>query len=185
MDPIPHSHPVAATRPATVPEDRLAARFARRQSPLGDRVPEGRSGGVTLTAPQPAGLAIVHGVSPDEDAGASSVLPLGPARWLVVHESLPGGETPVDRHGGVEVADDVSHAFACIRVAGDDARLVLATGVAIDLHPGAFPVGASAATAYREVFVVLHAVEDDTVDVYVLRSFARSLCRWLHAAAEA
>jgi heterotetrameric sarcosine oxidase gamma subunit len=188
VDPIPE-RPPAATRPSVIAPERLVARFAARpRSPIPATEPSDPGGPTEareLAAPQPAGIVVVHGARPGPDAATSATLPLGPDRWLAVHETLTDETAVVDPHGGPNVAEDVSDGFVRIRVAGDDARHRLATGVAIDLHPASFPAGAAAATAYREVFVVLHAVDDDVMDVYALRSFAHSLWRWLHAAAHA
>jgi heterotetrameric sarcosine oxidase gamma subunit len=155
-----------------------AERFRTRRSPLADLAD---SSGV-LSAPQPWGLAIVHTLDPPT---ADAALPLGPGRWLAVHETPPDGATTVpELHGGPAIAVDVSHGMTRLRLSGSSARQVLAAGIAIDLHPDAFPPSASAATAYRDVFVVLHATAEETFDVYVLRSFAASLWTWLADAAQ-
>ena len=158
-----------------------ADRFAVRASPLADLEVEADG----LSTSQPWGLVIVHGEDPSGGGGNGAVvLPLGPGRWLVIHEDPPeGGGSLVDTHGGAAVAEEVSHGMARIRLSGPEARTILASGMSIDLHASAFPAGRSAVTAYRETFVVLHAVEEDILDVYVLRSFAVSLTEWLSDAA--
>lgn len=156
-----------------------ARRLAQRRSPLDDTPVDAATGLPLLSAPQPDGLVVVHGLAPQAGL-ADAVLSLGPRRWLAVHERLETGQEPlVDRHGGPAVAEDLSHGMVRIRVAGRRAPSLLAAGIAMDLHPAVFPTGSRAVTAYRDVSVVLHVSAEDTYDLYVLRSFATSLWEWL------
>ena len=159
-----------------IPPQELTERFATRRSPLSGVAVDVPG----LSAPQPRALVVVHGAAPVDDAGADAVLSLGPRRWLAIHESpIEGGASVVAIHGGPSVAEDLSHGMTRLRLSGPDARSMLSAGITLDLHPRTFPPGASAVTAYRDVFVVLHATADDTYDLYVLRSFAASLWEWL------
>jgi heterotetrameric sarcosine oxidase gamma subunit len=155
---------------------------AERFAALGSALDVARPGPDDLSAPQPWGMALVHGPRPE---GADAALPLGPERWLAVHEE-PFGDaaTAAEAHGPDAAVVDWSHGLTRIRLSGDRARALLASGVSIDLDPRAFPPGASAATAYRSVFVALHAGEDGTIDLYAPRSYAASVWEWLADAAE-
>ena len=148
----------------------------RAVSPLEGR----RSRTGDLSVLQPERLTIVHGEEPSGTADA--VLSLAPGRWLLVHERpAPEGGDSLDRlDEGRGV--DVSQGFVRLRVSGR-ARALLATGISIDLHPDVFVVGDGAATAYRGIFVVLHAVDDHTLDLYTPRSYAPSLWDALEDAA--
>lgn len=154
-------------------------RMRTRRSPLAE-IPVSSP---MLSAPQPWGLAVVPGPSV-EGTAADTVLPLGPSRWLAVHEERPGGlSSVVDAHGGTSAAVDVSHAMTRVRVSGIGSRSLLAAGITIDLHPEAFTAGDAAVTTYREVSVVLFARGEDTFDLYTPRSLAASLWQWLADAA--
>ena len=72
-----------------------------------------------------------------------------------------------------------------IRVTGPRARDLLAKGCPLDLHPSLFAKGACAQTVMAKAGVLIHAVDDGpTYDLYVLRSFAEYLWRWLEDAAQ-
>jgi len=70
-----------------------------------------------------------------------------------------------------------------IRIAGCAARDVLATGIALDLHPEVFRVGHSALTGLHHTGVFLERVGDDHYEVYVQRTYAEWLWGWLTDAA--
>ncbi|MDP8957986.1 MAG: hypothetical protein M3N51_02025 [Actinomycetota bacterium] len=149
--------------------------FQERRSPLAG-LP---AGSPMLSAPQPWGLTVVTGGVP-KTAGTEAILPLGPERWLVVHEEqaeAPPSVIETDERQASTV--DVGHGITRIRVSGIHSRALLGSGISIDLHPQAFPAGESAATAYRDVFVVVHNKGDDTYDLYTPRSYAASLWEWL------
>jgi heterotetrameric sarcosine oxidase gamma subunit len=66
-----------------------------------------------------------------------------------------------------------------LRVAGTEARDVLARGIAIDLHPAQFAVGHSAQTGLHHSGVFLERVAVDTYELFVQRTFAASIREWL------
>jgi len=128
--------------------------------------------------------------------GAVSALWLGPDEWWItaadpapeagprlaarLREALGG------RPGAVT---DISESRACIRIAGPRARAVLQKGCPLDLHASVFGAGQCAQSHVSKADVVLHLVAENgtngaapgaaTFDVYVLRSFAEYLWRWL------
>lgn len=123
--------------------------------------------------------------------GDVSALWLGPDAWL-----LTCPPDAVATHIGdlrIALADvhaavtDVSDGRVALRLAGPNARDVLAKGCPLDLHPRAFAVGSCAQSLLGKTSVLLHLVADDagrgaTFDVYVARSFAHYLFDWLEDA---
>ncbi len=60
-----------------------------------------------------------------------------------------------------------------LRIAGPQARDVLARGISLDLHPAVFQVGQSAQTGLHHTGVFLERVGDDSYEIYVLRTLRR------------
>lgn len=155
----------------------LAARLQARTSPLDGLA----AAHPMLSAPQPWRLVVVHAPAPTSSADAA--VALAPGRWLVVHEEPAGGTSGGAPPAGSTSPVDVTDGMTRVRVSGARSRLLLATGISLDLHPEAFPAGHSAATAYRTVAVVLHARDEGTFDLYAPRSQVASLWTWLADAA--
>ena len=74
----------------------------------------------------------------------------------------------------------LSHSRTRIFIEGPGARQVLSTGIAIDLNPSLFPVGAVALTGAHHTPVVLHRVGARRYELYVLRTFAVWIWDWHH-----
>jgi methylglutamate dehydrogenase subunit D len=74
---------------------------------------------------------------------------------------------------------DLSHGRVILRLQGDAAAELLAKGVALDLHPAAFPPGRVAQTAIHHIDVLLHRRAADSFDLWALRGFAEALAEWL------
>jgi sarcosine oxidase subunit gamma len=79
---------------------------------------------------------------------------------------------------------DLSHGRSVLRLEGEAAARTLAKGMAIDLHPGAFPPGRVAQTMIHHVDVLVHRRALDTFDLVVLRGFAQFFAEWLMIAGE-
>jgi sarcosine oxidase subunit gamma len=73
---------------------------------------------------------------------------------------------------------DVSHGRVVLRLEGEAARL-LASAVALDLHPSVFPPGRVAPTVIHHIDVLVHRLTATRFDLWVLRGFAESLLDWL------
>lgn len=114
---------------------------------------------------------------------------LGPDEWLLV--CAPGSEGAVadtlkaalaDRHAAVV---DVTDGRTVFRLSGARARMVLAKGCALDLHPRAFSFGDVAQTLLAKATVILQQTADDgeeggpAFDIFVACSFADYLWFWL------
>ena len=119
-----------------------------------------------------------------ETTGEVSILWLGPDEWLVA--GAAGSETKIlealDQvlEGFAVSITDVSDAMTVIELSGAHARAVLRKGCGIDLHPRAFATGHCAQTALALAQVIFHQTgEAPGFDLYVDRSFADYLWRWL------
>ena len=134
------------------------------------------------------GVALPGNANTVSVAGSRQILWLGPNEWWVtgadgeadfLAETLRAAF--VGQHA---TACDVSESRAIIVLKGPKARDVLMRGVSLDLHPRAFSVGQCAQTGVSRANALLHLVDDaPTFEVYVLKSFADYLWRWLEKAA--
>ncbi len=74
---------------------------------------------------------------------------------------------------------DQSHGRVVIRIAGTEARALLAKGTPVDLHTQEFPVGKSALTQMAHVSVHLTCTGLDEFTLSVFRGFSESFWEWL------
>lgn len=135
-------------------------------------------------------VASLIGCAPPQDPCGSSgdadgaILTIAPGRWLAesrdprLAQQLAGQIPP-----SLGAVTDLGHARVAIRVAGPKAAWVLAKGLALDLHPAAFPPMTVAQSAIHEVGVVVRRLSQDSFDLYVYRGFALSFWDWLTEAA--
>ncbi len=120
--------------------------------------------------------------------GETAILGIGPGRWWAVRASGGHGYAASlarDLAGLASVVDQ-SDGYRILQVSGPGARDFLARGVALDLHPRAFAVGAAATTEIAHIGVTLW--QADAVPTYTLaipRSFAGSFAHWLAVTAAA
>lgn len=110
---------------------------------------------------------------------------IGPDRWLLVGDRTSSeefdaiGRVPSD----VAAVTDLSDARVCFRLFGDAVRRVLAKGCPLDLDPGSFAADDTAQSVLGLIRVLLDCRGAEAFDVFVARSYARSLGDWLVAAA--
>jgi sarcosine oxidase, subunit gamma len=127
---------------------------------------------------------------PNTTAGRGDLMALwlGPDAWLLT--CPPGalaGHTGSLRKALSDVhaaVTDTSDGRVALRLAGPNARDVLAKGCPLDLHPRAFVPGSCAQSLLAKTSVLLHLPDDDaqrgpTFNLYVGRSFAHYLFAWL------
>lgn len=113
---------------------------------------------------------------------------LGPDEWLIV---VPGGrEAKLSAELRMALArqhtalTDVSDSRTVIGLTGRHAREVLMKGCSLDLHARAFAAGHCAQTRLARAHMLLHQIDDSPAyDIYVHRSFADYVWRWLENAA--
>jgi heterotetrameric sarcosine oxidase gamma subunit len=118
-------------------------------------------------------------------AGAVAFVGLAPGTWLAgCDDGGPGWaeELATALQGLASVADQ-SGGQAVLRLGGPAALAVLSTGLFLDLHLSAFPVGAAAQSNLSHVGVTLWRVEETVFDLVTPRSFAADIAHWLQAAA--
>jgi sarcosine oxidase, subunit gamma len=119
---------------------------------------------------------------------AGQALRLGPDEWLLTSTAARpedwefGLDEAAAPFGGAAV--DVSAQRTTVRVRGASARRLLASGCAIDLRPGSFPRGRCAQTLLGQAGVVLVALADDDLQLFVRPSFAGYVVDWLVDAAQ-
>ena len=117
--------------------------------------------------------------------GSSRLLWSGPDHW-----SLVGPPSEVERVvvacEGHALTADQSDGRAIVAVSGPRARVVLAKGVPLDLHPRVFKPGMTAVTEVAGVAVQIWQTDEaPTYELSFPRSFAEHFWGWLtHSAAE-
>jgi sarcosine oxidase subunit gamma len=125
-----------------------------------------------------------------------AVLWLGPDEWLAVqHDATPDAELRLaarlrdalaGRHASVV---EVGEQYCCVAVAGEKARDLIMKGCPLDLHPRVFGgVGHCAQSHLSKTAIILQQVSpgedgEPAFELYVRRSFADYLWRWLEDAA--
>lgn len=112
----------------------------------------------------------------------ATILWLAPDEWLIVASPDAASDLPPALDACHAAVMDMSDALCVIRIAGERARDALAQGCSLDLHPRAFP--GVARTRLAKADVLLHAVDGSAApafDIYVARSYADYLWRWLIA----
>lgn len=109
---------------------------------------------------------------------------VGPEQFWVVSASDEWSATLRDTVSG-EVGSSLalSHSRARLFLEGDFCRQVLATGIALDLYPSAFPVDAFALTELQHTSTLLHRAAADRYELYVPSTFAEWIWEWLSDAA--
>jgi sarcosine oxidase subunit gamma len=120
-------------------------------------------------------------------SGDCAVLWLAPDRWLVVSarhgEGLLAERFRLSLATGSAAITDVSNGRTVIRMTGAHIRDLLAKGCPVDLHANVFGPGSCAGTSLLAITVLIHAIDDATIDVYVARGLAQSLWEWLSESA--
>jgi sarcosine oxidase, subunit gamma len=130
------------------------------------------------------GLALPPRSNTTATDGDIVVFCLRPRDWLIVSLDAEGrkGGVAVEasrRLAGLAAAIDQSHGRVVLRLDGTGARALLQMGCNLDLDGTVFPPGAMAQTGINGIALMLHCLEADRFDLYVARSFAASLARWL------
>jgi len=133
--------------------------------------------------------SLLHSAPPQGPSGSSgdaegAILAIAPGRLLVESRDARLAERLAEQIGPeLGAVTDLSHARIAIRVSGPKAAWVLAKGLALDLHPAAFPPMKVAQAAIHEVGVIVRRLGPDSFDLYVYRGFALSFWEWLTEAA--
>ncbi len=118
-------------------------------------------------------------------AGEKSVFGFAPGRFMVT-SATPDIEQRLRAAISPELGTIVvlTHGRTVIRVSGSRVEWVLAKLFAIDFSAHAFPVGAGRATLHHDIHTLIQRINEETFDLYVFRTFARSFWKTLGHAAE-
>lgn len=107
---------------------------------------------------------------------ALAALWLGPDEWLLIGPERDGARIAADLAGALAGLPcsvvDVSQGYAGLAASGPAAAEILNAGCPLDLHPGAFPVGACTRTLLGKATIVLWRLAPDAFRLEVPRSFA-------------
>ena len=107
----------------------------------------------------------------------------GPDRWLLVSKSISADSIIKKcREALGEVlhnAVDNSAGLAVFRVAGPEARDLLAADCGLDFRPQKFPVGTCCRTQLAQIAAIITAEGPEQFDIYVDRSYEYYLDEWL------
>lgn len=130
------------------------------------------------------GLRLPERPGTTEADGEVVVFCLRPRDWLISSPDADGrrGGTAQEarlRLAGLAAAIDQSHGRVVLRLTGEGAGSLLQGGVAVDLDPAVFAPGVMAQTAINGIAVLIHAIEAESFDLQVARSFAPDLAAWL------
>lgn len=143
----------------------------------------------TLSHVAQAIATVTHCAMPERPSGstareATAIMAIGPGRYLIESDD-PNLAQKLTAAIGADLGavTDLSHARSAIRISGPKATWVLSKGLAIDLHPEAFPSQDVAQSAIHEVGVLVRRLSEDSFDLYVFRGFALSFWEWLTEAA--
>jgi methylglutamate dehydrogenase subunit D len=108
---------------------------------------------------------------------------IGVGKWIAAAEgpAAVGYVTRLraDLMGFASIADQ-SDGRVVLRLGGERVRQVLATGIALDLHPRKFKTGDVASTVISQMGVQIQQLDDQPIfQLIAFRSFAGSLLSWL------
>lgn len=113
-----------------------------------------------------------------------------PGQWFAIAEGEDGTAFADDLArdlAGLAAVTDQSDGRVVLRVAGSNARDMLAKGCMLDLHRDVFKVGDTAITSMALLTVQITRLADDAgvsvFDLAVMRSFAASLWHWVEISA--
>ncbi|GLS21961.1 sarcosine oxidase subunit alpha [Labrys miyagiensis] len=116
-------------------------------------------------------------------AGPLTALGLSPGDWLVLDEHGRAGGLAVSlKHAAGEAASvtDQSFAYGALTISGPKARLALAKGCRLDLHPKVFGLRRVARTVMAQVNVILcQGSEDGVYDLLAPSTLAQSFAEFL------
>ncbi len=128
-------------------------------------------------------LNLPAGDSTAENQG-NCILPIGPGRYLIEGENA-GLEAALRK----KIADatgsitGLSHGRIVIQVSGSKAAWVLAKGFTLDFHLDSFPANTARVSNHHEIGITIRRIDEETFELYVMTSFARSFWHWLTSAA--
>jgi sarcosine oxidase subunit gamma len=132
-------------------------------------------------------LASQLDTQPPEEVGYAThargdrLLKTGSDRYWIISPSADNGARALHTAigPGIGVVTTLSHSRSCIFIEGSAARDVLASGIAVDLHPDVFGIDRFALTALHHTPVMLYRVDTQRYELFPLRTYASWLWGWL------
>jgi len=114
-----------------------------------------------------------------------TVIPTAPGRFIVEAQAT-GAEALLRKAIKPEkgAITGLSHARVAVTISGKKAEWVLSKGIAVDFSLAAFPIDTSIVTSHHEVGLTIRRTDEQSFDLYVFTSFARSFWTWLEKAAD-
>lgn len=113
---------------------------------------------------------------------------LGPDEWLITSATTRPEQFEDELAWIVSAYDggavDVSAQRTTLRLRGPLVRELLSFGCSLDLRPFAFPAGCCAQTTIGQTGVLIVALAEDDIRLFVRQSFAGYLADWLLDAAQ-
>ena len=120
-------------------------------------------------------------------SGRADVICTGPTDWLVMTadpDAAPLLQRLDESFGGSAFrATDFTQALALVEITGPDARVLLAKGCALDLHPSRFAPGCAARSRFADMPVIVRCIRESTFHCIVESSYKDYLILWLADAA--
>lgn len=129
------------------------------------------------------GTKIAHGQVANTK-GEMVVMPTGPGRWLVesTHENFEESLRELIA-ADVGSVTGLTHGRVILTVTGEKSTWLLASGIALDFHLDAFPVGEVRQTHHHEIGLTIHRTGEHAFELYLFTSFARAFWEWITIAA--
>lgn len=139
---------------------------------------------------EPAGLAFPHKANRFSTTGATRILWIGPDDWLVIEEATDGRALLAALEEAFATTQsavvETSGNRVRLRIAGPDARELMARACSLDLDLPHFAPGYCAGTMMARAQVFLMQPDSGpSYEILVRRSFAGYLQDWLLTAARA
>ena len=161
------------------PKPASALPEAPRSTPRGDaRIAAKPAGHILQILGAPLDADLASRVAGFRVGDAHALRPAGPGVWYLLGDAslspgdLAGRQT---RLGPLAHIVDQTHGRERIELSGPGAVRLLATGTAVDLSLGRFPIGAATETLFGHIGVHLTRTGPERFEVLVGRSYAMSL----------
>jgi len=103
--------------------------------------------------------------------------------WLIATDADLAARLAAALPADVGAISALGHSRVRLAIEGPGVRGLIARGIAVDLHPDVFPVGAFALTGLHHTGVLVERGGAERYELYVWRTYAVSLWEWLIDAA--
>ena len=115
--------------------------------------------------------------------GDVTIMESGPGRWLV-EDQKAGLEERLRKKITSELGavTGLTHARVVVTISGEKSTWVLASGIALDFHLDAFPVGTTQLGHHHEIGLTIHRKGENSFELYVFTSLVRSFWNWIEKA---